>query len=43
VKKNEPLKKVLAKAGQKEDQSVVFNCSALIRAGQATLNFSPLL
>jgi hypothetical protein len=33
------LTKALAKAGQTKDQSAVFHCSALVRAGQATLNF----
>jgi len=35
----QPLTKVLAKAGQTEVKSAVFHCSALVRAGQATLNF----
>jgi hypothetical protein len=37
---NERTTKVLAKAGQTEVQSAVFHCSALVRAGQATLNFT---
>lgn len=38
--KGQQATKVLAKAGQTEGQSAVFHCSALVRAGRTTLNFT---